>query len=301
MKVLVAGVAGFIGSHLARELLRKGHDIIGIDNLSTGRLENIPDGIEFIEHDIRQPLDIDFDVLYHFASPASPSFYSQHRIFTLETISIGTLNLLELAKRKKAHFVLASSSEIYGQPLEHPQSESYLGYVDTLSDRAVYCESKRYAETLTDSFRREGLSTTILRLFNFYGKGMLKGDGRIIPTFVAQALKGNPMTVHGSGEQTRSLLWIDDGIAMITTVAGEKFPGPVNLGSSEEVTVLEIAKRIERKIPESNGLVFKPSIADDPEKRQPDTSLLEEKTGLKPTVDLDHGLDLFIEWARKNY
>ncbi len=312
MRALVAGGAGFLGCNLTRRLLEKGYNVTVLDDLSSGHRRNLPNSAKFVEHDIRRPLESlaelsddfrqkAFDIIFHFASPASPQQYRRDRLFTLETISIGTLNLLKFAQQCGARFVLASSSEVYGTPDIHPQHESYRGSVDMLSERAVYAESKRFAETLTDNFRRDGLDTLILRFFNVYGPGMWPGDGRLVPNLVQAAMNGCPMPIHGSGEQTRSLIWVDEAIDAVIDLLDFDTHGPINIGSEEEVAVMDVARMIEKLIPKSNGIALFDLDQDEPMRRRPDISLLRSLTGHSPEIDLQKGLELFIDWARKSW
>lgn len=303
-KILITGGAGFLGSHLCRYLLKEGHEVICIDNLYTGRKENIADltGNErftFILHDILQPIDIEADEIYHLACPASPPHYQLDPVKTLTTNFIGSLNLLELAKKYNSKILFASTSEVYGDPLIHPQKESYNGNVNSIGPRACYDEGKRCAESLFfEYYRQHQVNIRVIRIFNTYGPGMALNDGRVVSNFILQALKGNELTVYGDGSQTRSFCFVDDLINGMVSMMNYKgdFTGPINLGNPAEVTVLELAKKIIDLIGNFSKITFLSIPQDDPTRRKPDISLAKDKLGWMPSVSLDSGLKKTIEY-----
>ena len=308
MKALVTGGAGFIGSHLCERLLQDGHAVVCVDNLITGHRENVAHLLaepqfEFVEHDVTQPLDLPVDLVFHLASPASPPGYLQFPVRTALANSLGTYNLLELARRHGARFLLASTSEAYGDPLEHPQREDYWGNVNPIGMRSCYDESKRFAESLTVTYvRHYDLDARIVRIFNTYGPHSDPNDGRVIPNFITQALRGEPITVYDRGEQTRSLCYVTDlveGIIRAMFFDGTK--GEVfNLGMPDERSVLEFAQIIKRLVRSDSPIEFRPPISeDDPAKRCPDISKARQRLNWEPKVGLDEGLRLTIEWFRK--
>ncbi|MBX9974038.1 UDP-glucuronic acid decarboxylase family protein [Cytobacillus firmus] len=305
-KVLVTGGSGFLGSHLCRFLLNEGHEVFCIDNLYTGRKENIEDltGNErftFILHDIVQPIDIEADEIYHLACPASPPHYQLDPVKTLTTNFIGSLNLLELAKKYNSKILFASTSEVYGDPLIHPQKESYNGNVNSIGPRACYDEGKRCAESLFfEYYRQHHLNIRVIRIFNTYGPGMALNDGRVVSNFILQALKGKDLTVYGDGSQTRSFCFVDDLISGMVSMMNTKkdFTGPVNLGNPAEVTVLELANKIIDLIGSSSKITFLPIPKDDPSRRKPDISLAKEQLNWMPAVTLDEGLKKTIEYFK---
>lgn len=307
MKVLITGGAGFIGSHLVDYYLNKDERVTVVDNLITGSEENIRHNYKnrrfrFINADIRKPLVIkeNFDLILHFASPASPFDYLRYPIETMKTASYGTINMLELAKRHQAKFFLASTSEVYGDPLVHPQKEEYWGNVNPIGLRSVYDEGKRFAEAITMAYhRRYNLSIGIVRIFNTYGERMRLGDGRVIPTFIEQALKNEPITIFGDGKQTRSFCYISDLIEGIVKLAESDYPMPVNLGSPEEFTILKLAQKIKSLCHSESSLIFKPLPEDDPHRRNPDITRAKEIINWTPKVKLEDGLKRVIEWFRK--
>ena len=308
MRVFVAGGAGFIGSHLCRRLLGDGHDVICVDNLSTGRHVNIRDlednpSFEFIEHDVIAPLAAMCDAVFHLASPASPPGYLSRPVETLRVNSEGTLQLLELARANDARFLLTSTSEAYGDPLEHPQRESYWGNVNPVGDRACYDEGKRYAEALTMTYiRRLGVDGRIVRIFNTYGPRSDPNDGRLVPNFITQALRGEPLTVFGGGEQTRSLCYVSDLVeGLMRAMFADAARGEViNLGNPEEHTVREYAERIRALCGSSAPIVnVEASLGDDPQRRRPDISKARELLDWQPRVGLDEGLRRTIAYFRE--
>jgi dTDP-glucose 4,6-dehydratase len=306
VNVVVTGGAGFLGSHLCERLVREGRDVTCFDSLLTGSSSNLDElrrgpRFRFVERDVTKSLDMDgaVDWVLHFASPASPVDYLEHPISTLEVGSLGTLNALRLARAKGAGFMVASTSEVYGDPLEHPQTESYWGNVNPIGPRSVYDEAKRFSEAATMAFNRElGVPVKIVRIFNTYGPRMRRRDGRAVPNFVDQALKGQPITIYGDGSQTRSLCYVDDLIEGIYRFLESDERGPVNLGNPHEVTILELATLINEAAGGKSELVFHERPVDDPEMRRPDISLARERLGWEPAVPLETGLARTIEWAR---
>jgi len=305
MRVLATGGAGFIGSHLCDFLLARGHEVLCMDNLLTGAVENIAhirsDRFTFIKLDVTNYIYVagPLDYVLHFASPASPIDYLEHPIQTLKVGALGTHKALGLAKEKGAKFLLASTSEVYGDPLVHPQREEYWGNVNPVGPRGVYDEAKRFAEALTMAYHRShGLDTRIVRIFNTYGSRMRSRDGRAIPTFIAQALTGEPITVYGDGSQTRSFCYIDDLIDGIWRLMQAGTSDPLNLGNPEEMSLLELAKRILRLTGSSSTMVFAPLPQDDPKQRRPDITRARQLLGWEPRVELEEGLRRTIEWFR---
>lgn len=296
-RVVVSGGAGFIGSHLCDVLLGQGHEVIAVDNLFTGTKRNIRHmmgnpNFEFIRHDVTEPILLECDQLYHLACPASPVHYQYNPIKTIKTNVTGTINMLGVAKRVKARFFLASTSEVYGDPLEHPQKESYWGNVNPIGPRSCYDEGKRVAETLTMSYQdQRHVDTRIVRIFNTYGPRMLFNDGRVVSNFIVQALKGEDITVYGEGNQTRSFCYVDDLVrAFVEMMNKDGFHGPVNLGNPNEMPIKALAERIVSLTGSRSKIVHKPLPKDDPTRRQPDISLAKKELGWQPTVDLDAGL-----------
>ncbi len=305
MRILVTGGAGFIGSHLCDFLLAQGHEVVAMDNLLTGSVGNIAhihsERFTFIKLDVTNYIYVTgpLDYVLHFASPASPIDYLEHPIQTLKVGALGTHKALGLAKEKRARFLLASTSEVYGDPLIHPQREDYWGNVNPVGPRGVYDEAKRFAEALTMAYHRShGLDTRIVRIFNTYGPRMRIRDGRAIPTFIAQALRGNPITVHGDGSQTRSFCYIDDLVEGIWRLMQGETTDPINLGNPEEMTLLELAKRIINLTGSSSTIVFMPLPQDDPQQRRPDLTRARRLLRWEPRVELEEGLRRTIEWFR---
>ncbi len=302
-RIVITGAAGFIGSHLAEELLSRGCSVIGIDNLLTGDLANIAhlagSDFVFVKHDVTNYINVDgpVDVVFHWASPASPIDYLELPIPTLKVGALGTHKALGLAKAKGARFVLASTSEVYGDPLEHPQKETYWGNVNPIGPRGVYDEAKRFSEALTTAYRTSnGVDTGIVRIFNTYGPRMRPDDGRAIPTFMCQALAGRPLTVAGDGSQTRSICYVDDLVTGILALMRSDFPGPVNIGNPDEMSVLELAERIIALTGSSSTVRFVDRPVDDPGVRRPDTTLAREVLGWEPRVPWQDGLARTAEW-----
>ncbi|EHN11462.1 dTDP-glucose 46-dehydratase [Patulibacter medicamentivorans] len=301
---LVTGGAGFLGSHLCDELLRRGHRVLCVDNLETGSLRNIAhirsDAFRFLQLDIITPFFVDepVDFVYHAASPASPIDYLRLPLHTLKVGSHGTHHALGLAKAHRARFLLFSTSEVYGDPKVHPQEESYWGHVNPIGPRGVYDEAKRYAEALTMAYhRQQGVDTAIVRIFNTYGARMRPHDGRAIPTFLRQALEGRPITVFGDGSQTRSFCFVDDLIAGIIALAESGVHEPVNVGNPDEFTLLELAKTVIEVTSSTSEIVHQPLPTDDPKQRRPDITRARDLLGWSPTVALREGLEQTIEKA----
>jgi dTDP-glucose 4,6-dehydratase len=296
-RTVITGAAGFIGSHLSEALLDRGHSVVGVDNLLTGDLQNIAHlrerDFEFIRHDVTRYIDIDgpVDYVFHWASPASPIDYLELPIQTLKVGSLGTHNALGLAKAKKARFVIASTSEVYGDPLEHPQKESYWGNVNPIGPRGVYDEAKRFAEAMTLAYHRyHGVDTKIVRIFNTYGPRMRLRDGRAVPAFMSQALRGEDVTVFGDGTQTRSFTFISDLVAGILRLMDSDTNEPVNIGNPHEVTIEQIARTIITLVGSSSRIVYRPLPVDDPKQRRPDISRAQAVLGWEPKVSLEEGL-----------
>ena len=306
MRTVVTGGAGFLGSHLCERLLDDGHEVVALDNFLTGRPTNVEhllerDGFKLIRCDVTEYVHVPgpVDQVLHFASPASPIDYLLLPIETLKVGSIGTLHALGLAKEKGARFLLASTSETYGDPQIHPQPETYWGHVNPVGPRGVYDEAKRYAEALTMAYRRvHEVDTSIVRIFNTHGERMRPNDGRAIPAFATQALTGKPITVAGDGSQTRSIIYVDDLIEGILRLLRSDLPGPCNIGNPHELTVLALAERIRELTATKSEIVFIERPEDDPSVRQPDITLARTELGWEPEVDLDDGLKRTIEWFR---
>jgi dTDP-glucose 4,6-dehydratase len=306
MRVLVTGGAGFLGSHLCDRLLAEGHDVIAMDNLITGNTRNIAHlagnpKFRFIHHDVTTYIFIDgpLDAVLHFASPASPIDYLELPIQTMKVGALGTHKALGVAKEKKSRFLLASTSEVYGDPLVHPQPESYWGNVNPIGPRGVYDEAKRFAEALTMAYRRaHGVDTRIVRIFNTYGPRMRPNDGRVVPALIGQAIEGAPLTVFGDGSQTRSFCYVEDLIDGIYRLLLSSEPDPVNIGNPAEMSVLQFARVIQKLTATKSDIVFKPLPVDDPRVRQPDISKARRILGWEPRVPLEEGLGRTIEYFR---
>ncbi len=299
---LVTGGAGFVGSHLCDELLRRGHRVICVDNLETGSLANIEhirdENFVHLNLDIIEPYSVDesVDFVYHLASPASPIDYLRLPLHTLKVGSYGTHHTLGLAKKHRARFLLASTSEVYGDPQEHPQRETYWGHVNPIGPRGVYDEAKRYAEALTMAYhRQQGVDTSIVRIFNTYGPRMRPHDGRAIPTFLRQALQDRPITVFGDGSQTRSFCYVEDEIRGLIALAESGHHEPINIGNPDEYTLLELAKAVVEVTESQAEIVFEALPTDDPQVRQPDITLARQILGWEPTIDLREGLRRTID------
>jgi UDP-glucuronate decarboxylase len=305
-KILITGGAGFLGAHLCRTLLEKNKDVLCIDNFFSGSKNNIRDlthhpYFEFIRHDIIHPFFAEIDGIYHLACPASPIHYQTNAIKTIKTNVTGTINMLGLAKRTKAKILLASTSEVYGNPAIHPQTEEYWGNVNPIGIRSCYDEGKRVAETLMMDYHRQNkVNIRICRIFNTYGPYMASNDGRVVSNFIVQALKGEPLTVFGDGTQTRSFCYVSDMIrGLILMMEADDFIGPVNLGNPEEHTILELAEKIIQITKSKSKITFLPQPKDDPLKRCPDISLAKSRLGWEPQINLDQGLERTIEYFKK--
>lgn len=304
-RILVTGGAGFIGSHLCKKLLQQGHKVICLDNMYTGTYENIKSfhenkNFDFINADITSPIELEIDQIYNLACPASPVHYQHDPIMTAKTSFLGALNVLELAKKNKARVLQASTSEIYGDPLIHPQTEKYRGNVNTIGPRACYDEGKRIAETLFFDYQRQyGVDIRVVRIFNTYGPNMLKNDGRVISNFIVQALNNEDITIYGDGTQTRSFCYVDDLVdGLIKMMENDSFSGPVNLGNPHEMTVYELAQIIIEKTGSNSKIVYNDLPEDDPIKRKPVIKLAKEKLNWQPIVSISEGLDRTIEYFK---
>lgn len=312
--VMVTGCAGFIGSHLAEAMLKKGYHVVGIDNFITGSRENIKllkryPNFRFIKHDLTAPLPrrvqwlkgLKAQTIVHLASPASPPDYQKYWLETMLVNSVGTLQLLELARKHRARFVFASTSEVYGDPKQHPQKESYWGNVNSYGPRAMYDESKRFAEALIWNYRKTlGVNTGIVRVFNTFGPRMRPEDGRVVINFLTQAVRGKPLTVHGTGQQTRAFCYIDDMVAGLLKLIESRVEGPINLGNPAEFSVNELAAKIESIVGKKLKRVSQPRPEDDPNERQPDIGLARKLLHWQPRVSLEKGLRQTLGWLRQN-
>ena len=305
-RAVITGAAGFIGSHLSETLLERGWSVVGIDNFLTGSPDNIAHlagrDFQFIKHDVTNYIHVkgDVDVVFHWASPASPIDYLELPIPTLKVGALGTHNALGLAKAKQARFIIASTSEVYGDPLEHPQKETYWGNVNPVGPRGVYDEAKRFAEAMTMAYHRyHGVDTKIVRIFNTYGPRMRLHDGRAVPAFMSQALRNEDVTIFGSGNQTRSFCYVSDLVDGILRLADSKENDPVNIGNPHEMTISEIATTIIRMTGATSKLVYKPLPEDDPKQRRPDITRARTLLGWEPKVGLEEGLMKTLEYFRK--
>jgi UDP-glucuronate decarboxylase len=296
MKILVTGGAGFIGSHLIDRLMAEKHEVICLDNFYTGTKQNIAHwmnhpNFELIRHDITEPIRLEVDQIYHLACPASPVHYQYNPIKTAKVSFLGTSNMLGLAKRVKARFLLASTSEVYGDPAVHPQPEDYFGNVNTIGIRSCYDEGKRIAETLSfDYHRQHDVEIRVARIFNTYGPRMLENDGRVVSNFIAQSLRGEPLTVYGDGSQTRSFCFVSDEVDGLMKLMNSDHTGPINIGNPEEYTILELAQNIRDRINPSQEIIFKPLPQDDPKQRRPDITKATALLHWQPSVSLQVGL-----------
>ena len=306
MRVLVTGGAGFIGSHLCELLMKANHEVICLDNYFTGSKKNVysllnRQGFEVIRHDIINPIDLEVDQIYNLACPASPVFYQFDPVRTIQANVLGVTNMLELAKRTKARILQASTSEVYGNPIVHPQREDYWGNVNPIGVRSCYDEGKRVAEALMMDYHRQfGVDIRIVRIFNTYGPRMALNDGRVVSNFIVQALLGEDITIYGKGEQTRSFCYVSDLVAgLIAMMNVANFHGPVNLGNPGEFTILSLAEKVIKMTASSSKLVFRDLPSDDPVRRRPDIGLAKEKLGWAPTIDIDAGLVRTIEYFRQ--
>ena len=307
MRTVITGGAGFIGSHLCERFLSEGHDVICVDNLLTGTPRNIAHLIDqarfrFVQHNVSEPIEIDgpVDNVLHFASPASPVDYLTHPIPTLKVGSLGTHNALGLAKAKDARFLLASTSEVYGDPEVHPQREDYWGHVNPIGPRGCYDEAKRFAEAITMAYHRyHGVKTRIVRIFNTYGPRMRLNDGRVLPNFMKQALLGQPITVYGRGDQTRSFCYVSDLVEGIVRLLNTDYSDPVNLGNPSEITVLQLAQEIIALVEGTqSSLIYEDLPQDDPKRRKPDITRAQTLLGWQPVVDRAVGLERTLEYFR---
>jgi UDP-glucuronate decarboxylase len=305
MRILVTGGAGFIGSHLIDRLMTEGHEILCLDNFYTGTKRNISHWLdhprfELIRHDITEPIRLEVDQIYHLACPASPVHYQHNPIKTAKVSFLGTSNMLGLAKRVRARFLLASTSEVYGDPSVHPQPEEYHGNVNPIGIRSCYDEGKRIAETLSFDYRRQhNVDIRVARIFNTYGPRMLENDGRVVSNFIAQSLRGNPLTVYGDGSQTRSFCYVADLVdGLIRLMNGDEI-GPINLGNPEEYTILQLAQNVKDRIAPDQEIAFKPLPQDDPKQRKPDITKAKNWLGWEPQVTLAEGLTQTIAEFRQ--
>ncbi|MEM6253341.1 MAG: UDP-glucuronic acid decarboxylase family protein [Cyanobacteria bacterium P01_D01_bin.156] len=300
MRILVTGGAGFIGSHLIDRLMADNHEVICLDNFYTGRKQNVLQWLnhpnfELIRHDVTEPIRLEVDQIYHLACPASPVHYQYNPVKTIKTNVMGTLNMLGLAKRVKARFFLASTSEVYGDPEVHPQPEEYRGSVNTIGIRSCYDEGKRVAETLAfDYHRQNDVDIRVVRIFNTYGPRMLENDGRVVSNFIVQALQGIPLTVYGDGSQTRSFCYVSDLVEGFIRLMNGDYIGPMNLGNPGEYTILELAQSIQEMVNPAAELKYEPLPQDDPQRRQPDISKAKSMLNWEPKVPLREGLTLTI-------
>ena len=307
VKNLVSGGAGFLGSHLIDVLIKKNEKVICLDNFSTGEKSNLKEWInhpnlEIIKHDVIEPIELEVDNIWHLASPASPIHFKANPIQTSKTNFLGTYNMLELAKKFEANFLLASTSEIYGNPEINPQNENYKGSVNTVGFRSCYDEGKRIAETLCSDYKRiHGLNIKIMRIFNTYGPRMSSNDGRVISNFISQALNGSPLTIYGDGAQTRSFCYVDDLIEGMVLLMNSNVNSPVNIGNPEEFPIIDLANKITKIINPKLKLTYKPLPEDDPLKRRPDISKARQELMWEPKISFDKGINLTIDWFKENY
>lgn len=305
-RILITGAAGFLGSHLCDKFINEGYRVIGMDNLITGDMKNInhllkEENFEFFHYDVTRYVHVagDLDYILHFASPASPIDYLRIPIQTLKVGSLGIWHLLGLAKAKDARILIASTSEVYGDPLVHPQTEDYYGNVNTIGPRGVYDEAKRFQESMTMAYHRfHGLETRIVRIFNTYGPRMRLNDGRVIPAFIGQALRGEDLTVFGDGSQTRSFCYVDDQIDGIYRLLLSDYSDPVNIGNPDEITISEFAEEIIKLTNTSQKIIYKPLPADDPLQRQPDITRAREILGWEPKVPRDEGMKITYDYFK---
>lgn len=304
-RALVTGGAGFVGSHLCDLLLGDGYDVVAADNLLTGRMANIEhlrndSRFEFVKADVSEPFDCGaVEFVFHFASPASPVDYGEHGIETLKVGSYGTFNSLEVARKYSAGFLLASTSECYGDPLEHPQKETYWGHVNPVGPRSVYDEAKRFAEATTMAYLRyHTVNTHIVRIFNTYGPRMQVNDGRVIPNFMRQAMRGEGLTIYGDGSQTRSFCYVSDEVEGIVRLSKSEEHGPVNIGNPNEFTILECAQKVLEVTGSKSALKYQALPQDDPKQRRPDIGKAKQLLGWEPKIDLENGLRMSLEYFR---
>ncbi len=303
-RAVVTGGAGFLGSHLCRALIGRGWDVLAVDSMLTGRIENIEDlldsaAFQFKQHDVTQFFGVDgrVDAVLHFASPASPRDYLEYPIKTLKVGSLGTHNTLGLAKATGARYLLASTSEVYGDPQVHPQDEGYWGHVNPVGPRGVYDEAKRFAEAMAMAYHRtHGVDVKVVRIFNTYGPGLRVGDGRVVSNLLVQAMDGKPLTVYGDGSQTRSYCYVDDEVRGILALLDSDWTGPMNIGNPDEFTVLDLAHTVLEVTGSASEIVLEPLPVDDPARRRPDITLATQVLGWRPEVDLREGLARTYEW-----
>ena len=304
MRAIVTGGAGFLGSHLCEELINRGNEVVCVDNLITGSMQNLAQVLDrpemtFLHQDVSSLVDVPgpVDAIFHLASPASPRDYLEFPIQTLRAGSLGTSNCLELARARGARFLLASTSEVYGDPLVHPQTEAYWGNVNPVGIRSVYDEAKRFSEAITMAYHRaHGVDVKIARIFNTYGPRLRPHDGRVVSNLLAQALQGQPLTVYGDGTQTRSFCYVDDQIRGLLALSEAGVVGPVNIGNPAEITILELVSKVMDVTGSASTIVFEPLPLDDPTRRQPDISLAKRLLGWEPTVSLSDGLRRAADW-----
>ncbi|MBE9076899.1 SDR family oxidoreductase [Romeria aff. gracilis LEGE 07310] len=305
MRILVTGGAGFIGSHLIDRLMEQNHEVICVDNFYTGHKRNLlrwkdHPYFEVIRHDITEEIRLEVDQIYHLACPASPVHYQYNPVKTIKTNVMGTLNMLGLAKRVKARFLLASTSEVYGDPEIHPQPETYRGNVNPIGIRSCYDEGKRVAETLAfDYHRQNDVEIRVARIFNTYGPRMLESDGRVVSNFVVQALRGNPLTIYGDGSQTRSFCYVSDLVEGLMRLMNGDHLGPINLGNPDEYTILELAQAVQNMVNPDVALKYEPLPQDDPRRRKPDIVLAKQLLDWQPTVPLNQGLERTVDDFRQ--
>ena len=305
LRNLITGGAGFLGSHLVDRLMQAGEEVICLDNYFTGRKSNIAQWVnhprfELIRHDVTEPIKLEVDRIWHLACPASPIHYQTNPVKTAKTSFLGTYNMLGLARRVGARLLLASTSEIYGDPDVHPQSEDYRGCVNPIGPRACYDEGKRIAETLCFDYQRmHGSEIRIARIFNTYGPRMLADDGRVVSNFIVQSLRGEPLTLYGDGNQSRSFCYVDDLIEGFIRLMNNAHSGPINLGNPNEFTIRQLAEQVRDRINPELKFIYQPLPIDDPRQRQPDISLAQKQLGWSPTTSLERGLDPTIEWFKQ--
>ena len=307
MKILLTGAAGFLGSHISEKLIQNNHQVIGLDDLSTGSLINIDhllkkSNFEFIEHDVRTPYEVKVDAILNFACPASPISYQKDPVRTIETNFLGMINLLHLANETKAMIIQASTSEIYGDPTESPQKETYWGNVNPIGVRSCYDEGKRAAETLCFDYKRQfNLDARVIRIFNTYGPNMSIGDGRVVSNFIVQALRDEPITIYGDGKQTRSFCYVSDLIDGIykLLMLKQKIESPINLGNPNEFTMIELAQKVIDLTKSKSKIIYEKLPLDDPRNRRPDISLAKKMLSWEPSIDINNGINLSIDYFRK--